>query len=86
MEEQEIAGCLNACGFQAGLRERYLVFAKEGQTAAQLRLLRQQRKRLMEDLHTVQKQVDCIDFIIRRLEQEMERGNRDARIFSLDME
>lgn len=69
MEEQEIIGCLNACGFQSELRERYLVFARSGQKKAQIRLLWQQRKRLMESLHTVQKQVDCIDFIIRSLER-----------------
>ena len=69
MENQEIIGCMNACGFQSELRERYLVFAKGGQTKAQIRLLWQQRKLLMDDLHTVQKQVDCIDFIIRSLER-----------------
>ena len=69
MEDQEIIGCMNACGFQSELRERYLVFAKGGQTKAQIRLLWQQRKLLMDDLHTVQKQVDCIDFIIRSLER-----------------
>ena len=69
MEDQEIIGCLNACGFQSDLRERYLIFAKSGQTKAQIRLLWQQRKLLMDDLHTVQKQVDCIDYIIRSLER-----------------
>lgn len=69
MEDQEIIGCLNACGFQSGLRERYLVFAKDGQTKDQIRLLWQQRKLLMDDLHTVQKQVDCIDYIIRSLKR-----------------
>lgn len=69
MEDQDIIGCLNACGFQSELREQYLVFAKGGQTKAQIRLLWQQRKLLMEDLHTIQKQVDCIDFIIRSLER-----------------
>lgn len=69
MEDLEIIGCLNACGFKAELRKRYLVFAEGGQTNAQIRLLRQQRKLLMDDLHTVQKQVDCIDFIIRSLER-----------------
>lgn len=69
MECEETIDCLNACGFRSELRERYLVFAKDGQIQAQIRLLWQQRKLLMDDLHTVQKQVDCIDFIIRSLER-----------------
>lgn len=62
-------GCLDACGFQSELRERYLACARDGRRNAQIRLLWQQRKRLMGDLHTVQKQVDCIDYIIRSLER-----------------
>jgi hypothetical protein len=73
MEKKDILGCMNACGFKSELRERYLIFAENGQTKAQIRLLWQQRKLLMEDLHTVQKQVDCIDFIIRSLERTEQR-------------
>ena len=69
MEDQEIRSCLNACGFQSEQRERYLIFVRGGQTKAQTRLLWQQRKLLLDDLHTVQKQVDCIDYIIRSLER-----------------
>ena len=46
-----------------------MIFVRGGQTKAQIRLLWQQRKLLMDDLHTVQKQVDCIDYIIRSLER-----------------
>lgn len=70
MEEQEIIGSLNACGFQSELRGRYLAFVKSGQTKAQIRLLWQQRKLLMDALHTVQKQVDCIHYIIRSMERK----------------
>ena len=69
MEDPEIIGCLDACGFQSELRERYLACARDGRRKAQIRLLWQQRKRLMDDLHTVQKQVDCIDYIIRSLKR-----------------
>lgn len=67
MDDREIIACLNACGFKPDLRERYLVFAKAGESNAQLRLLQQQRKLLMEALHAVQRQVDTIDFIILSL-------------------
>ena len=72
MEAPQILDCMNACGFQSELRKRYLAYAKSGQTKAQIRLLGQQRKLLMDRLHTLQRQVDCIDFIICGLERSDE--------------
>lgn len=70
MEDREILGWLNACGFRGEPRERYLALARAGRTEAQIRLLWRQRGLLMERLHTVQKQVDRIDFMLCALERK----------------
>ena len=69
MEDREISGCLSACGLGAEHRERYLALARGGQTKAQMRLLRRRPQALLEERHLVQKQVDCIDFLLRSLER-----------------
>lgn len=58
---------LKDCGCAESQYEEYLCCASRGE---KLRFLRTQRKSIMDDLHTAQKQVDCIDYLIR----EVERG------------
>lgn len=61
---------LKDCGFQAAAAEEYLQYAREQRQTEQLRLLNRQRRKLMDDLHTAQKQVDVVDFMIRSLEEK----------------
>ncbi len=60
---------LKDCGFKAEGIEEYLQYVQNHHTAEQLRLLNAQRKELMNHLHTAQKQVDVVDFMIRSLEE-----------------
>jgi len=61
---------LRDCGFKAAAAEEYLQYAREQRQTEQLRLLNLHRRKLMGDLHTAQKQVDVMDFLIRSLEEE----------------
>ena len=38
-------------------------------------VLKQQRRKLMDDLHAAQKKVDTIDFMIRSVEQKKEENH-----------
>ena len=64
---------LKDCGCAESQYEEYLSCTSAGE---KLRFLRTQRNSIMEDLRTAQKQVDCIDYLIRevkRLEEKMGR-------------
>lgn len=60
---------LKDCGFEEAAAAQYIRYAEENRTADLLRLLNRQRKKLMENLHTAQKRVDTVDFMIRSVEQ-----------------
>ena len=68
---EETVKCLKDCGCDERTEEQFLAYEKEDRTKDQIRLLNKSRRSLMDDLHKSQKKVDCIDFIIRELEQKM---------------
>ena len=68
---EETVICLKDCGCDERTAEQFLAYEKEDRTKDQIRLLNKSRRSLMDDLHKSQKKVDCIDFIIRELEQKM---------------
>ena len=48
---------------------RCLECFQQGRVEEQLQLLSQQRGRLLEKLHTQQKQIDCLDYLVYQLEK-----------------
>lgn len=42
---------------------------EEGRTAELLTLLSEQRKRLLDALHGAQKQIDCLDYLLRKIKK-----------------
>lgn len=60
---------LKDCGFLEETAAKYMYYAEASQISDMLRLLKQQRRKLMDDLHAAQKKVDTIDFMIRSVEQ-----------------
>lgn len=82
-ENKYLKSSLKDCGFQEETAARYLYYAEASQISDMLRLLKQQRRKLMDDLHAAQKKVDTIDFMIRSVEQKRRRtmnNNRYGRI------
>ncbi|MCM1113166.1 MAG: hypothetical protein NC399_07940 [Muribaculum sp.] len=49
-----------------------------GQTEEAVRALRRHRCRLMERLHQSQKRVDCLDYLIHKLEKERKTTKREV--------
>lgn len=58
-------------GMETAALRRYLELAASGADTAeeQVRILKQQRFRLLEDIHARQKTLDCLDYIIRQVEK-----------------
>lgn len=66
---------LKDCGFPKETAAKYMYYAEASQISDMLRLLKQQRRKLMDDLHAAQKKVDTIDFMIRSVEQKKEESH-----------
>lgn len=54
--------------------ERCLSLNRRAQTPELLRLLARHRKSLLDGLHRNQKQIDCLDYLIYKTEQEQKAG------------
>lgn len=61
---------LNDAGCDAHATEMLLKFHSEGKREEELRLLKQHRRNLLHEVHDNQKKIDCLDFLIFKLEQE----------------
>ena len=48
---------------------RFLECFQQGGVQEQLRILSQQRSKLLKKLHTQQKQIDCLDYLVYQLEK-----------------
>ncbi len=55
---------LNDAGFSSSLIEKFVQYQTAGKYREQLRLLRTHRKLLLEQLHSEQKKIDTLDFLI----------------------
>ena len=64
IENLRDAGCGSRCV------EQFLALGKEGKTADQLRLLSAHRQRLLDQIHRGEKRVECLDYLVYRIEKE----------------
>lgn len=69
-EKKYLQSSLKDCGFDEKDTKKYLEYASDRRRAEQIRLLRQQRKRLMENLHRAQRQVDTVDYMLRSVQEQ----------------
>ena len=67
MKKQDITICLTDAGCQLDMIQQFL--EKEDQDE-RLILLKKQKCCLLEKLHMIQKQIDCLDYFIYTLKQE----------------
>ena len=67
MTAQDLIYNLEAAGLEAETIERYLSCWKAGKTREQLQLLSAQRASLLEHVHTVEKQIDCLDYLVYQI-------------------
>lgn len=54
-------------GCDAQQTEQFLACWRAGQQQAERQLLEAQRRRLLDALHTAQRQIDCLDYLIYQL-------------------
>lgn len=60
------AGCGDA------VTEEILMLYQSGRYQDSLRMMKKDRCRLMEELHESGRKVDCLDFLIRKMERKMQ--------------
>lgn len=58
---------LKDIGCKEGQYEEYMKLQATGE---RLKFLKLKRRDIMDDLHTAQRQIDCIDFLIREVQKE----------------
>ena len=68
--EEKLRCYMKDCGCSPEQSEKYMQLAAEGYTQDQIYFMKRHRNQMMDQLHTVTRQVDCIDFVIHELEQE----------------
>ncbi len=67
--EEKYRCYMKDCGCTPEQAEEYLKLADHGATQDQICFMKRHRYQIMNQLHTVTRQVDCIDFVIYELEQ-----------------
>ncbi len=60
---------LKDAGCSDDIIDKFLHLLKEGNKAAQIKLLNAHRKSLLDTLHTSQKKIDCLDYLIFSIKQ-----------------
>lgn len=65
--------CMKDCGCTDEQARRYLKLHQSDNITEQLQFLYCHRKKLMNELHDAQKKIDCIDYVIRQLEQQKQQ-------------
>lgn len=70
--EQELILNLKAAGFDEALIQQFLRCWKSGLRAEQLRILSQKRADLLHQVHQEEKQINCLDYLVYRIEKVKE--------------
>ena len=68
-ESQRLLDNLKAAGCSAKMIAQFLQLGDIGAREAQLRLLAVQRRQLLALLHSEQRRIDCLDYLVFQLEQ-----------------
>lgn len=70
--------CLINCLFEAGVEPRRIKLILESGSGERLRLLRLERCRLLEELHSAQSSLDSLDYLIHGLSDPKKRRAPDG--------
>lgn len=70
MDIKEIQKCMSDCGCDEAQTEAFLALKENCCTDSCIRYLKRHRKALMEQIHQMSHQVDCVDYMIHQLEKE----------------
>lgn len=68
--EQDLILNLKAAGFNGTAIQAFLDYWKAGKTMEQMQLLGQKREGLLRRVHREEKQIQCLDYLVYRIERE----------------
>jgi len=60
---------LNDCGFSEEKKTQYMELMKAGRKEGQLRLLKEKRRASLDELHRLQREIDCIDYVMDQVRE-----------------
>lgn len=69
--DRDIERCLCECSCDLEIAERARCSCGEGRVRETKRVLLDERKRLLDEMHEAQRGIDSIDYLLRRVSQEM---------------
>ncbi|MDO4548677.1 MAG: hypothetical protein Q4D04_11295 [Clostridia bacterium] len=75
---RELARNLRDAGCEAQEIEHFLELAQAGDTAGQLRILSGIRASLLERVHTGEKQITCLDYLVFQIQNTQKYTGRET--------
>ena len=76
MERERLIQNLTDAGCNDEVKQKIVRFCGGGNLPDALHLMKQDRCRLMDELHETGRKVDCLDFLIRSTEEEMKQAKQ----------
>lgn len=67
----DLPTALRDAGCDRQLTERLLALDGAQATREELRLLREQRRKLLTDMHAAQRAIDCLDYVVSVIENRL---------------
>ena len=76
VKEKKVRCQMRDCGCSAKQTKEYLALAEADNTEDRIYLLKRRRKEALDELHTLSRQIDCIDFCIHELETNQSKEGK----------
>lgn len=67
----DLSTALRDAGCDNQLAERIMVLDGRQATREELRLLKDQRRKLLTDMHTAQRAIDCLDYVVSIIQRRL---------------
>ncbi len=80
MEQERLIKNLADAGCTGEMARKIMRFCGGGNLKEALLLMKKDRCRLMDELHETGRKVDCMDFLIRSTEKEMEQAKNKMEV------
>lgn len=67
----DLSTALRDAGCDMQLAERIMALDDRQATREELRLLKDQRRKLLADMHSAQKAIDCLDYVVSIIQKRL---------------
>ncbi len=67
----DLPTALRDAGCDTQMAERIMALEGKQATREELRLLKDQRRKLLADLHTAQRAIDCLDYVVSVIQKRL---------------